>query len=46
VEDTYKYMKQEFRLESIMLKNYRSLENMMTFLLSAMVFVSGISKNI
>ena len=42
VEDTYKYMKQEFGLEQIMLKKYKSLQNMMTFVLLAMNFVSSI----
>jgi hypothetical protein len=42
VEDTYKYLKQEFKLEKIMLKNYSSLQNIMTFLLVAMNFVSHI----
>jgi hypothetical protein len=33
-------MKQEFQLEKIMLKNYKSLKNMMIFLLASMNFVS------
>ena len=45
VEDTYKYMKQEFKLERIMLKKYKSLQNMMIFLLSAMNFVSEIRRS-
>jgi len=44
VEDTYKYLKQEFKLEKIMLKNYSSLQNMMTFVLVAMNFVSYIRR--
>ena len=40
VEDTFKFMKQEFQLEKIMLKNYKSLKNMMIFLLASMNFVS------
>lgn len=44
VEDTYKFMKQEFHLERIMLKNYKSLQNMMIFLLSSMSFVSKLRK--
>ena len=44
VEDTYKYLKQEFKLEKIMLKNYLSLQNMMTFILVAMNFVSYIRR--
>lgn len=44
VEDTYKYLKQEFKLEKIMLKNYSSLQNMMTFVLVAMTFVSYIRR--
>ena len=44
VEDTYKYLKQEFNLENIMLKNYRSLQNIMTFILVAMNFVSHIRR--
>lgn len=45
VEDTYKYMKQEFHLEKIMLKKYNSLQNMMIFLLAAMSFVSEIKRS-
>jgi len=45
VEDTYKYMKQEFKLERIMLKKYKSLQNMMIFLLAAMNFVSEIRRS-
>lgn len=44
VEDTYKFMKQEFQLEKIMLKNYKSLQNIMIFLLWAMSFVSKLRK--
>ncbi len=44
VEDTYKYLKQEFKLEKIMLKNYSSRQNMMTFILVAMNFVSYIRR--
>lgn len=44
VEDTYKYLKQEFKLEKIMLKNYTSLQNIMTFILVAMNFVSYIRR--
>jgi hypothetical protein len=44
VEDTYKYMKQEYWLEDIMLKKYKSLQNMMTFVLLSMNFVSSIRK--
>lgn len=44
VEDTYKFMKQEFQLEKIMLKNYRSLKNMMIFLLASMNFVAKLRK--
>lgn len=40
VEDTFKFMKQEFQLEKIMLKNYKSLQNMMIFLLASMNFIS------
>jgi hypothetical protein len=32
-------MKQEFGLEEIMLKKYKSLKNMMIFLLESMIFV-------
>ncbi|MBP8016810.1 hypothetical protein KAZ01_02270 [Candidatus Gracilibacteria bacterium] len=39
-------MKQEFKLENIMLKNYRSLQNITIFLLGAMNFVSEISNNL
>lgn len=45
VEDTYKFMKQEFQLEKIMLKNYKSLKNMMIFLLASMNFVTKLRKN-
>lgn len=45
VEDTFKFMKQEFKLEKIMLKNYKSLQNMMIFLLASMNFVSKLRKN-
>lgn len=44
VEDTYKFMKQEFQLEKIMLKNYKSLQNMMIFLLAGMNFISKLRK--
>ena len=44
VEDTYKYLKQEFKLERIMLKTYSSIQNMMTFILVAMNFVSYIRR--
>lgn len=44
VEDTFKFMKQEFQLEKIMLKNYKSLQNMMIFLLASMNFVSKLRK--
>ena len=44
VEDTYKFMKQEFQLEKIMLKNYKSLKNMMIFLLASMNFVSKLRR--
>lgn len=44
VEDTYKYLKQKFNLEKIMLKSYTSLQNMMTFILVAMNFVSHIRR--
>jgi hypothetical protein len=37
-------MKQEFKLEKIMLKNYKSLKNMMIFLLASMNFVSKLRK--
>lgn len=43
-EDTYKFMKQEFRLEKIMLKNYKSLQNITIFLLASMNFVSKLRK--
>lgn len=45
VEDTFKLMKQEFQLEKIMLKNYKSLQNMMIFLLASMNFVTKLRKN-
>lgn len=45
VEDTFKFMKQEFQLEKIMLKNYKSLQNIMIFLLSSMNFVTKLRKN-
>lgn len=45
VEDTFKFMKQEFQLEKIMLKNYKSLKNMMIFLLASMNFVTKLRKN-
>lgn len=45
IEDTYKFMKQEFKLEKIMLKNYKSLKNMMIFLLASMNFVTKIRKS-
>jgi hypothetical protein len=35
-------MKQEFSLERIMLKNYKSLQNMMIFLLASMNFVTNL----
>jgi len=44
VEDTFKFMKQEFSLEKIMLKNYKSLKNIMIFLLASMNFVSKLGK--
>ena len=44
VEDIYKFMKQEFQLEKIMLKNYKSLQNMMIFLLASMNFVTKLRK--
>ncbi len=44
VEDTYKFMKQEFKLEKIMLKNYKSLQNMMIFLLASMNFITNLRK--
>jgi hypothetical protein len=37
-------MKQEFQLEKIMLKNYKSLKNMMIFLLASMNFVTNLRK--
>ena len=37
-------MKQEFQLEKIMLKNYKSLQNMMIFLLVSMNFVSKLRR--
>jgi len=37
-------MKQEFQLEKIMLKNYKSLKNMMIFLLASMNFISKLRK--
>jgi hypothetical protein len=37
-------MKQEFQLEKIMLKNYKSLQNMMIFLLAGMNFISKLRK--
>jgi len=45
VEDTFKFMKQEFQLEKIMLKNYKSLQNIMIFLLASMNFVTKLRKN-
>lgn len=45
VEDTFKFMKQEFQLEKIMLKSYKSLQNMMIFLLASMNFVTKLRKN-
>ena len=45
VEDTFKFMKQEFQLEKIMLKNYKSLQNMMIFLLASINFVANFRKN-
>lgn len=45
VEDTFKFMKQEFQLEKIMLKNYKSLKNMMIFLLASMNFITQLRKN-
>jgi len=45
VEDTFKFMKQEFQLEKIMLKNYKSLQNMMIFLLASMNFVAKLRRN-
>jgi hypothetical protein len=45
VEDTYKYMKQESWLEKIMLRKYKSLQNMMIFVLWAMNFVSILRRN-
>lgn len=45
VEDTFKFMKQEFQLEKIMLKNYKSLQNIMIFLLASMNFVAKLRKN-
>ncbi len=44
VEDTYKFVKQEFKLEKIMLKNYKSLQNMMIFLLASMNFITNLRK--
>jgi len=44
VEDTFKFMKQEFQLKKIMLKNYKSLKNIMIFLLASMNFVSKLRK--
>lgn len=44
VEDTFKFMKQEFQLEKIMLKNYKSLKNIMIFLIASMSFVSNLRK--
>ena len=44
VEDTFKFMKQEFKLEKIMLKNYKSLKNMMIFLLASMNFITKLRK--
>ncbi|MEA1973687.1 MAG: hypothetical protein U9N34_10425 [Candidatus Cloacimonadota bacterium] len=38
-------MKQEFQLEKIMLKNYKSLKNMMIFLLASMNFITQLRKN-
>jgi hypothetical protein len=37
-------MKQEFQLEKIMLKNYKSIQNMMIFLLASMNFVTKLRK--
>jgi hypothetical protein len=37
-------MKQEFKLEKIMLKNYKSLKNMMIFLLASMNFITKLRK--
>ena len=37
-------MKQEFQLEKIMLKNYKSLKNIMIFLLASMNFVTKLRK--
>jgi hypothetical protein len=37
-------MKQEFQLEKIMLKNYKSLQNMMIFLLASMNFITKLRK--
>ena len=45
VEDTFKFMKQEFQLEKIMLKNYKSLKSIMIFLLASMNFVTKLRKN-
>ena len=44
VEDTFKFMKQEFSLEKIMLKNYESLKNIMIFLLASMNFITSLRK--
>jgi len=44
VEDTYKYLKQEFSLEDIMLRNYDSLQNMMIFLLASMNFITRLRR--
>ena len=44
VEDTFKFMKQEFSLEKIMLKNYKSLQNMMIFLLASMNFITNLRR--
>jgi len=46
VEDTFKFMKQqEFQLEKTMLKNYKSLKNIMIFLLASINFVSKLRKS-
>jgi len=44
VEDTYKYIKQEYWLEEIQLRNYSSLQNMMIFVFASMHFVSHLRK--
>jgi hypothetical protein len=38
-------MKQEFKLEKIMLKSYKSLQNIMIFLLASMNFVTKMRKS-